>query len=165
MGVRTDRLNSLGRGWNGDVRPSDSSLAGGVSGGVSGCGVGCGDMVILRISDTAVVASAAISLTKYGDVVFVANTTKYGIELQRENDRGRGSVTCDGYHQSRLQNQATYALTAQLNGIGRSGINAISSQDSGFITEPSTDWKSVSGRNNTGASNLEELGEIPPRVL
>jgi hypothetical protein len=127
--------------------------------------VRCGDMVILRIRDIAIVASAAISLTKHGDLVFVANTTKHGIERQRENDWGRGSVTCDGNHQSRLQNQVTCALTAQLNGIGRSGINGISNQDSVSMADPSTDWESVSGRNNTGASNLEELGEISPRML
>ena len=102
VGVRTDLLNSLGRGWNRDVWLSDSSLAGGVSGGVGDCEVGCGDMIILRIRDTAIVASAAISVTKDGDPVFVTNTTKYGIKLQRENLRGRGSVTCDGIHQSRF---------------------------------------------------------------
>jgi len=120
---------------------------------------------MLRIRDTAIVASAAISLTKHGDPVFVANTTKYGMELQRKNDWGRGSATCDANHRSCLQNQATYGLTAQLNGIERSDINGISSQDSVFIAKPSTHWKSASGWNNTGASNLEGYGEIPSYML
>lgn len=93
MGVLTDRLNNLERGANGDVWLSDSSLAGGVSGRIGDCGVRCGVMVILRIRDTAIVASAAISLIRHGDPVLVENTTKYRMELQRENDWGRGSVT------------------------------------------------------------------------
>lgn len=85
VGVLIVLLSSLERDANGDIWLSDSSLAGGVSGRV-GDGVRCGEMVILRMRDTTIVASAAISLTKDGDLVFVANTTKYGMELQREND-------------------------------------------------------------------------------
>jgi len=85
VGVLIVLLSSLERDANGDIWLSDSSLAGGVSGRV-GDGVRCGEMVILRMRDTTIVASAAISLTKHGDLVFVANTTKYGMELQREND-------------------------------------------------------------------------------
>lgn len=83
---------------NGDAWLSDSSLAGGVSGRMGGCDVRCGVMMILRIRDTAIVASAAISLIRDDDLVFVENTTKYRMEPQRENDWGRGSVTYDGYH-------------------------------------------------------------------
>lgn len=99
VNVLIDCLRSLERGTKGDVGLSDSSLAGGFSGRVTDCSVRRGVMVILRISDTAIVASVAISLIRYGDLVFVANTTKYGIKLQRENDWGQGSVTCDEHHQ------------------------------------------------------------------
>lgn len=99
MSVLIDRLSSLEGGANGDIGLSDSSLGGGVSGRISDCDVRCGVIVMLRIRDTAIVASALISWTRHGDLVFVANTTKYGIELQRENDLGLGSVTCDEHHQ------------------------------------------------------------------
>ena len=82
MGVLSDRLS---RAANGDAGPSDSSLGGGVSGSAGDCEMRCGEIVILRIRDTTIVASAAISLIKLGDLASVANTTKYGMELQREN--------------------------------------------------------------------------------
>lgn len=59
-----------------------------------------------------------------------------------------------------LENEAIYSLTTQSNGIGRSGIKEISSQDFGSIAEPSKDWKSVAGWNNTGAFNLGRNDQI-----
>jgi hypothetical protein len=49
-------------------------------------------MVILRTSDTHIVASAAISLASSGDRGEVVKTTKYGIDDAREKVKEVGSV-------------------------------------------------------------------------
>ena len=66
-------------------------LPGGGSGPIGDGGAGWRVTVLWWIRDTAVVVSAAISLTKRDDPVLVENTTKYGVELQRENEWQRGS--------------------------------------------------------------------------
>lgn len=52
-------------------------------------------MIILRIKETEMVASAAISLVRAEHRGIVVNTTKYGTELHRENARGCGRVAYD----------------------------------------------------------------------
>jgi hypothetical protein len=52
-----------------------------------------GLIVTLRTRETAMVASAAISRASTAHRGFVVNTTKYGIEVRRENVCGRGRVT------------------------------------------------------------------------
>lgn len=64
-------------------------------------------MIILRIREIAMVASAAISLVRAEHRGVVENTTKYGTELHRENVRGRGRVT---YEFLPMRNTYTFVM-------------------------------------------------------
>lgn len=88
--VFTARFRSLVRDvgiWPDVLSESSLSCA------VSVVGGSWGFMVTLRIRETAMVASAAISRASIAHRGFVVNTTKNGTEVHRENVCGRGRVT------------------------------------------------------------------------
>lgn len=85
------------RGWDRATRrrsfgigASESSLEG-VKGGVGG-NDDCSLMTVCRVNETVMVASAAISLASSGDRGVVVNTTKYGIDDEREKVTDVGRV-------------------------------------------------------------------------
>ena len=76
--------------------------------------------VTLRSSETAMVASAAISRQRVFDLGWVVNTTKRGIRPFFENEAGFGSVTFDKMNTQgiiQIKNKAYRALKGNARAI------------------------------------------------